>query len=74
MVASDYDIETDDFGVNRVLEQALRVILFLRRPIPEPKRGHQSNAPFKRFLNMAFSSLKLPETSTEQLVFLSCAC
>jgi hypothetical protein len=45
MVACDYDVEAYDFGVYRVLQQALRVILFLRRPIPKPKRGYQLYAP-----------------------------
>jgi hypothetical protein len=45
MIACDYDVEAYDFGVNGVLQQALRIVLFLRRPIPQPKRSYQPNAP-----------------------------
>jgi hypothetical protein len=31
--------------VHRVLEEALWVVLFLRRPIPKPKRRYQLHAP-----------------------------
>src|SRR5208337_2242841 len=57
---------------DRVLQQAFRVVLFLRSPIPEPKRGHQSEAPFNQDLSMASHSLKLPEPITPQ-TFIICA-
>jgi len=34
MITCDNNVEANYFGVNRVLEKALRVVLFLRRPIP----------------------------------------
>ena len=58
MVACDYDIETYNFGVHGVLEQALRVVLLLCRPIPKPKRGHQLDAPYKHASTMAYHCLK----------------
>jgi hypothetical protein len=45
MVASYDDVEAHNFGVDGVLKKALRVVLFLRRPIPKPKRGRQRNTP-----------------------------
>jgi len=41
MVACDDDVEANYLGVYRVLEKAFRVVLFLCRPIPQPKRGYQ---------------------------------
>ncbi len=52
MVTGNYDIKANNFSVDGVLEEALRVVLFLRRPIPEPKRGRQLDAPFKHSLTM----------------------
>lgn len=66
MVAGDYDIKANNFSVNGVLEEALRVVLFLRRPIPKPKRGRQLDAPYKQSLTMVSGSLKLVEL-TKQL-------
>jgi hypothetical protein len=45
VVAGDNDVEANHFGMDSVLKQALRVVLFLRRPIPKPKRGYQLYAP-----------------------------
>jgi hypothetical protein len=64
MIARDYDVEANDLRVDGVLEQPLRVVLFLSRPIPEPKRGHQSDAPFKQPQTMILYRLKLPDRAT----------
>jgi hypothetical protein len=61
MITRDYHVEANNFSMDRVLQQAFRVVLFLRSPIPEPERGHQSEAPFNQNFSMASYSLKLPE-------------
>jgi len=41
MVACDDEVEGNHLGMDGELEKPLRVVLFLSRPIPEPKRGYQ---------------------------------
>ena len=46
VVAGDDDVEAYDFRVDRVLQKTLWVVLFLRRPVPQPKLGNQPDRPF----------------------------
>lgn len=62
VVAGDDKVEANNFGMYRVLEKALRVVLLLCRPIPQPKRGNQLHSRLEAILTIRIARLKHART------------